>query len=127
VTADVLNCQRTIAEQIVAQGGDYAPALRGNQDTLFDDVVLLLGDPEMKLRTSGPVVEADHGRIETRTATVSTETDWLTKQHRWPPLKAIGKVVRVRETADNTSTEKPGLDLAGQGSTEVERRPARSS
>jgi hypothetical protein len=24
-----------------------------------------------------PVVEADHGRLETRTATVSTEIDWL--------------------------------------------------
>jgi predicted transposase YbfD/YdcC len=105
VTADGLNCQRAIAEQIVDQGGDYALALKGNQGTLFDDVVLLLDDPELKASTSAPVVEADHGRIETRTATVSTEIDWLTKQHRWPGLKAIGKVVRVRETADNTTTE----------------------
>ncbi len=105
VTTDALNCQRAIAEQIVDQGGDYALALKGNQDTLFDDVVLLLDDPELKASTSEPVVEADHGRIETRTAMVSTEIDWLTKQHQWPGLKAIGKVVRVRETAQNTSTE----------------------
>ena len=105
VTADALNCQRAIAEQIVAQKGDYALALKGNQGTLYDDVVLLLDDPELKASTAVPAVEADHGRIETRTATVSTEIDWLQKQHQWPGLKAIGKVVRRRETADKTTTE----------------------
>ncbi len=105
VTADALNCQRSIAEQIVEQKGDYALALKGNQGTLFDDVVLLLDDPELQASTAAPVVEADHGRIETRTATVSTEIGWLEKQHQWPGLKAIGKVVRVRETADKTTTE----------------------
>jgi predicted transposase YbfD/YdcC len=105
VTADALNCQRAIAEQIVEQKGDYALALKGNQGTLFDDVALLLDDAELKSSTSTPLVEADHGRIETRTATVSTEIDWLQKQHQWPGLKAIGKVVRMRETADKTTTE----------------------
>ena len=105
VTADALNCQRAIAEQIVAQKGDYALALKGNQGTLYDDVVLLLDDPELKASTAAPAVEADRGRIETRAATVSTEIDWLQKQHRWPGLKAIGKVVRRRETADKTTTE----------------------
>src|SRR5260370_19493321 len=105
VTADALNCQRAIAEQIVTQGGNYALALKGNQGTLFEDVVLLLDDAELQASTSGPVVEADHGRTETRTAMVSTEIDWLTKQHQWPGLKAIGKVMRVRETADNASPE----------------------
>ena len=105
VTADALNCQRAIAEQIVEQKGDYALALKGNQGTLFDDVVLLLDDAELKSSTSTPLVEADQGRIETRTATVSTEIDWLQRQHQWPGLKAIGKVVRMRETADKTTTE----------------------
>ena len=105
VTADALNCQRAIAEQIVAQKGDYALALKGNQGTLFDDVVLLLDDPELKASTAAPVVEADHGRIETRTAMLSTEIDWLQKQHQWPGLKAIGKVVRRRETTEKTTTE----------------------
>jgi len=105
VTADALNCQRAIAGQIVEQEGDYALALKGNQGTLFDDVVLLLDDPELKASTAAPVVEADHGRIETRTAMVSTEIAWLQKQHQWPGLKAIGKVVRRRETTDKTTTE----------------------
>ena len=37
VTTDALNCQRTIARQIIDQGGDYALALKGNQNTLHDD------------------------------------------------------------------------------------------
>jgi DDE_Tnp_1-associated/Transposase DDE domain len=43
VTSDALNCQRTIAQQIVDQGGDYALALKGNQNTLHDDVTLFFG------------------------------------------------------------------------------------
>ncbi len=105
VTADALNCQRSIAQQIVDQKGDYALALKGNQGTLHEDVVLLLDDPQCAANTAAPVVEGDHGRIETRTATVSTEIGWLQKQHEWPGLKAIGKVVRVRQTPEKTTTE----------------------
>src|ERR1700739_1453755 len=52
VTADALNRQRAIAGQIVEQKGDYALALKGNQGTLLDDVVLLLEDPELKASTA---------------------------------------------------------------------------
>src|SRR3954467_9249596 len=34
VTADALNCQRHTAETVLARGGDYVPALKGNQGTL---------------------------------------------------------------------------------------------
>ena len=105
VTADALNCQRTIAAQIIQQEGDYALALKGNQETLYDDVALLLNDAEAEHSTMPPEVDADHGRIETRTATVSTEVAWLQEQHQWPGLKAVGKVERVRQTAEKTSME----------------------
>jgi predicted transposase YbfD/YdcC len=105
VTTDALNCQRAIAQQIVDQKGNYALALKGNQGTLYDDVRLLLDDPASKATTAAPVVEGDHGRVETRTATVSTEIGWLQKEHQWPGLAAVGKVERVRETADKTTTE----------------------
>ena len=51
------------------------------------------------------MVDADHGRIETRTATVSTDIDWLQDDHHWPGLAAIGKVTRSREAASKTTTE----------------------
>src|SRR5437588_2955622 len=79
VTADALNCQRAIAEQIVEQQGDYALALKGNQGTLYDDVVLLLDDPESQVMTTMPVVEGDNGSIETVTDMFYTEGCWLHK------------------------------------------------
>ena len=105
VTTDALNCQRGIAQQIVDQGGDYVLALKGNQGTLHDDVTTYLDDPAAKITAAAPTVDADHGRIETRTATVSTDIAWLRNDHQWPGLAAIGKVVRVRETPAKTTTE----------------------
>ena len=37
-----------------------------------------------KTVTAQPQVDGDHGRIETRTATVSTDIKWLQDAHRWP-------------------------------------------
>jgi len=105
VTVDALNCQRPIAEQIVRQGGDYALALKGNQSSLHDDVRRHLDDPACDAATSKPAVDADHGRIETRTATVSTDIGWLQEDHQWPGLTAVGKVFRTRETPTKTTTE----------------------
>lgn len=105
VTTDALNCQRDICQQIVDQGGDYALALKGNQPSLLADAQTFLDDPASTVSTAKPTVDGDHGRIETRTATVSTDIGWLKETHRWPGLSAIGKVVRVRETAAKTTTE----------------------
>jgi len=105
VSVDALNCQREIARQIVDQGGDYALALKGNQGTLHDDVRMFLDDPATTAITTDTTVDGDHGRIETRTSTISTAVDWLQEDHRWPGLKAIGKIVRTRETATKTTME----------------------
>jgi predicted transposase YbfD/YdcC len=105
VTVDALNCQRAIASQIVDQGGDYALALKGNQGTLHDDVRRFLDDPMADKLTAEPVVEGDHGRIETRVATVSSKIDWLQEQHHWPGLQAVGKIVRTRQGKSKTTTE----------------------
>jgi predicted transposase YbfD/YdcC len=105
VTVDALNCQRDIARQIVDQGGDYALALKGNQGTLHDDVRRFLDDPAAEKVTAPAAVDGDHGRIEARIATVSTAIGWLQEGHQWPRLKAIGKIVRTRETGTKTTTE----------------------
>ena len=105
VTVDALNCQRDIARRIVDQGGDYALALKGNQGTLHDDVRRFLEDPATEKITAPATVDGDHGRIETRIATVSTAIDWLQEDHQWPGLKAIGKIVRTRETGTKITIE----------------------
>lgn len=105
VTTDALNCQRAIAQQIIDQEGDYVLALKGNQGNLLDDVSRFLNDLACDATNTDRTIDADHGRIETRTATVSADIAWLQEGHRWPGLAAIGKVVRIRETAAKTTTE----------------------
>ena len=105
VTTDALDRQRAIAEPIKDQGGDYALALRGNQEALHDDVPLFLDDPANEKITAKPVVEADHGRVETRTATVSTDIARPIEDHEGPGLAAVGKVERIREIAGRTTSE----------------------
>jgi predicted transposase YbfD/YdcC len=105
VTVDALNCQRAIARQVVEQQGDYVMALKGNQGTLHDDVSRFLDDPESQVLSAKPMVDGDHGRIEVRTATISTDIAWLQEQHAWPGLVAVGKIQRVRETSAKTTSE----------------------
>jgi predicted transposase YbfD/YdcC len=126
VTVDALNCQRAIAQQIVGQGGDYVLALKGNQGTLHDDVSRFLGDPESEVSTCAPAVDGDHGRIETRTATVAVKIDWLQEDHHWPGLAAIGKVVRTRETTGKTTSETAYYLLSSELSAERLNQVARS-
>jgi len=105
VTADALNCQRTIAAKVIEQGGDYVLALKGNQGTLHDDVRRFLDDFTRPAEASHTTVDGEHGRIETRTSLVSSDIGWLQEQHAWPGLTAIGRVVRTRETSTQASTE----------------------
>lgn len=106
VTVDALNCQRAIAQQIVDQEGDYVVTLKRNQETLYDDAVTPLDDPDCEKVTAKPEVDAGHDRIETRTATVSRDIKVLCETHRWPGLRAIGRIDRVREYPNGrTSTE----------------------
>ena len=104
VTVDTLNRQRAIAQQIVEQGGDYALALKRNQETLCEDVVMLLNDPDCPSVTATEV-DAGHGRIETRTASVSSDISMLCEMHRWPGLRAVGRIKRVREYPDGKISE----------------------
>jgi predicted transposase YbfD/YdcC len=105
VTADALNCQRTIAAKVVERGGDYVLALKGNQGSLHDDVRRFLDDPERRAESSHRTVDADHGRVETRTSLVSADIGWLQDLHAWPGLAAIGRVVRIREAGGKVSSE----------------------
>lgn len=105
VTVDAMNCQRDTAQTIIDKGGDYVFALKGNQGTLHDDVRRFLDDPDTAGLDRHTTVDGDHGRIETRTAGVSTDIAWLQKIHHWPGLEAIGKVIRSREVNAKITTE----------------------
>jgi predicted transposase YbfD/YdcC len=104
VTADAMSCQRKIAQQVIDQGADYVLALKGNQETLHDDVRRFLDDPQTELARA---IDTDkgHGRIETRTAALTGDIAWLQESHAWPGLKAIGKITASRESDGKTTIE----------------------
>ena len=104
VTADAMSCQRKIAQQVIDQGADYVLALKGNQETLHDDVRRFLDDPATALACATDT-DKGHGRIETRTAALTTDIAWLQESHGWPGLKAIGKITASREIDGKTSVE----------------------
>ena len=106
VTADAMHAQRKTAELIIGKGGDYALALKANQGSLHEDAKEWLEDPEAaKEMLSHQHVDGGHGRVETRTATVSHDVGWLQDDHRWPGLQAVGKIEAVREAAGRTTAE----------------------
>jgi len=104
VTADAMHGQKQTAEAILDQGADYVLALKGNQKGLFDDVRRYLDDPETMPDDVATTTDADHGRIETREATIVHDVAWLKDAHRFPGVEAVGKVVASREIDGQTTT-----------------------
>lgn len=85
VTIDAIGTQTAIAETIVARGGDYLLALKGNRPALFADVAAFFADPPADMILPSHVTtDADHGRIEERRHSVCHNTEWLFSDRRYP-------------------------------------------
>ena len=84
VTIDAIATNPTIAKAITDKGGDYILALKRNQPTLHDEVVTYFDDPATTGLASVSAVDKDHGRIETRTTSVTHDVSWLTGDRRHP-------------------------------------------
>jgi predicted transposase YbfD/YdcC len=103
ITIDAMGCQRAIAQKIIDKKADYVFGLKGNQGSLRDDVDLFIAEQKTKdfadtTISRAETIDADNGRIETRTTTVIHDVDWLRKRHGWPGLNAIAMVESTRET-----------------------------
>ena len=102
VTIDAMGCQRAIARKIVEKKADYVFGLKGNQGSLRDDVALLVEEQKTRNFADSKIsraetIDADNGRIETRTVTVVHDVEWLRKRHDWPALNAVAIVEGTRE------------------------------
>lgn len=98
VSIDAMGCQKKIAKQIIAQGGNYVFNLKGNQSKLHQDVALFLEsyvDKKQCQKTivnTATTVDGEHGRIETRRYWVTEEIKWLEQYDSWAGFKSIGMV-----------------------------------
>lgn len=107
VTIDAGGCQTQIAAQIVAAGGDYLLAVKGNQRALRAGIARHFNDhlSDDFARTKVcryETTEKAHGRDETRWYYVCPVPAELPGRDRWPGLKAIGVAI--------SSTQRDGKD-----------------
>ena len=95
VTADALHCHRSMAKEIIARGGDYVLAVKGNQPALLADAKAAIRAAERKRKRPITTIDADHGRKEKRRALVAPVKD-MAQQHDFPGLKAVAKITSKR-------------------------------
>lgn len=99
VTADAIHAQRELSAQIVEAGGDYVwtvkdnqPELRRDIETLFQPEKIVKGfSPAAREFRSAETIEKNHGRLERRRLTVSTE---LKGYLNWPGAEQVFKLER---------------------------------
>ena len=106
VTIDAIGCQRTIASQIVEQGGGYVLPVKDNHPKLHADVAdYFQGLGRENGRAVTPAkdldrhesIDAGHGRIDTQTCVLSRDLRSITQRADWPGLLGIAMIARRRE------------------------------
>ena len=118
VTIDAMGTQKTIAKQIVKQGGDYVLPLKGNQGDLYQDVLQLF-DAAFKQQFQNldhefyETQDNCHGRIETRRYWLMGQTQYLLGAELWEGLSRMGCVESVRRIEGKTSVERRYYILSG--------------
>ncbi|MBX9825577.1 MAG: ISAs1 family transposase [Xanthobacteraceae bacterium] len=94
VTSDALHCSRPFAQAVLAQGADYALALKGNQGKLFNAVASRF--TRGGKRSVAQCVEAPtHDRHETRRATIIRDTR-IGLTNRFPGVAALARITSRR-------------------------------
>jgi predicted transposase YbfD/YdcC len=110
VTIDAIGCQKAIARQIVAGGGDYVLVVKGNQDRLLADIqgtvaAALDGRlPEGVARMS-TTAERGHGRQEERSCVMVRYVGGIRDRRLWPGLTTVGMCRRERTVGGETTSE----------------------
>ena len=106
VVADALNCQKETAKIIVNQKADYLFCVKDNQPNLKKDIEDFIQDKMLEncLEIISKT-EKNYGRIETRTACVTSDIDWLEQKKDWGNLCCIGAIHTEFQTKKGTSSE----------------------
>lgn len=119
VTVDAMGTQKKIAQEIIEADADYVLALKGNHETVHEEVKSFL-DATLTEKQSKPLrpsvaaaqlavqetVEKDHGRIETRRYYQSDQLDWFADRAQWEGLKSVGMVEAIREIGTERTVER---------------------
>ena len=103
VTIDAMGCQKTIAAQVIDQGGDYILALKENQPHLYDDVTRLfewaenISYAELAHDTARETGK-DHGRVEIRVCDTLSGPAVLALLTNCAEWRGLDTVIRIQAT-----------------------------
>ncbi len=111
VTIDAMGCQTKIAEQVIAQGGNYVLALKGNQDVLAAEVeeAFIEADAKDYAEVDSEALdtaERGHGRVETHRYRTLGDLSGVPRSALWKGMNMIGMVESTREIDGKVSREK---------------------
>lgn len=109
VTIDGIGCQTEIAAVITQQQADYVLAVKGNQETLADDVQAAF---EPTPRDFAPqyakTINKGHGRVEIRECWTTDVPDVLTfiqDYKAWSGLRSLVKITSERRMPSKTESQ----------------------
>ncbi len=116
ITIDAMGCQKDIARDIVAGGGDFAIAVKDNQPKLREAIEThfekrLESDREDLKYRSFETGERGHGRLDERSYYLTKIPADFPLKKEWPWIKAIGYTVRITEHADGRVTDEVRYDM----------------
>jgi predicted transposase YbfD/YdcC len=100
VTIDAMGCQKKIAREIREAKADYVLALKGNQETVHEEVKAFLDDAvarDPKVFAYYETTEKDHGRIEIRRYWQTDRIAWFADRTKWEGLATVGLVESERQ------------------------------
>lgn len=110
VTIDALGCQKEIARQIVAAGGDYVLRVKDNQPNLLADIQACLRQALEQdfagiRHDSYQTEDQGHGRKETRSYLVVLDPKGIRKHDAWANLQVVGMYTTEVEQGGQYHTE----------------------
>lgn len=110
VTIDAMGCQKDIARDIVAGGGDFVIAVKDNQPKLAESIGALVGkhlDGELEAlrHRNHETDERGHGRRDERFYFVAQVPPDFASKDEWPWIKAVGTAVRITTHADGSQSD----------------------
>ena len=106
ITADALNCQKETAKIIIEQKADYLLCAKDNQPALKKDIEEYVQDDELReTMDMAARTEKNYGRIETRTAYVTSDIAWMQQRSNWKGLSSIGAIHTESSSAKGNSSE----------------------
>lgn len=105
VSIDAMGCQHTIATAIIDKNSDYLLGVKGNQETLHQD--LLDSFRFYKPDDTDTNLDTGHGRVETRKCTVIKNLGHLTGEKEWAGLTSLIRIESKRfiKASGKTETE----------------------